>query len=264
MQPARVEAPLQVPPEHGRTLELVREPSPGLEPRYRVSVVHQDGDDRRCEGGFVLMRLAEQIPYDWIADNTRWMRKPQTYGSTAEALAATARVYRRSLWDDQDAYVEFWCEKDAVAGVLYEVTDLYTVPLMVGRGFSSLTFLASAAEAIKDQRRSAYLYHFGDFDPSGVEIARNVEKRLRQLAPNADITFQRMAVTPEQIEKWNLPTRPNKTTDSRTRNFTGKASVELDAISADELRRGGAGPHRADRARGAGRLAGPRRSVGYP
>jgi hypothetical protein len=68
------------------------------------------------------MRLAGQIEFGWIADNTRWMRKPKTHSSLEEALSETARTYRRSVWDDQDAYVEIWLEKDALAGVLIEVT----------------------------------------------------------------------------------------------------------------------------------------------
>jgi hypothetical protein len=123
-----------------------------------------------------------------------------------------------------------------LAGVLYDVTDPWDVPLMVTRGYSSLSFLAGAAEAIAAQDRPVYLYYFGDFDPSGLDIPRHVEAQLRDLAPESDITFQRMAVTPEQITVLDLPTRPTKTSDSRSRAFTGRASVELDAIPPGELR----------------------------
>ena len=44
-----------------------------------------------------------------------------------------------------------------------------------------------------------------------------------------------MAVTPEQIEEWSLPTRPTKQSDSRSKGF-GDLSVELDAIEPDALR----------------------------
>jgi hypothetical protein len=58
---------------------------------------------------------------------------------------------------------------------------------------------------------------------------------LRELAPDADIYFERLAVTPEQIDVWRLPSRPTKQTDSREKGF-GDISVELDAISPDNLR----------------------------
>ena len=60
------------------------------------------------------MRRAGMLPFRWIADNTRWVRRPRTYGSIAHALRETAMFYRRSLWDSADAYVEIWLEKDAL------------------------------------------------------------------------------------------------------------------------------------------------------
>jgi hypothetical protein len=43
-------------------------------------------------------------------------------------------------------------------------------------------------------------------------------------------------VTREQVERWNLPTRPTKQTDTRARKFGSATSVELDAIPASQLR----------------------------
>lgn len=106
---------------------------------------------------------------------------------------------------------------------------------MVARGYASLSFLHEAAEAIAAEDRPAYIYHLGDFDPSGVNAAEKIEETLRQYAPVAEIHFTRLAVLPHQIAAWNLPTRPTKTTDSRSRNF-GDISVELDAIDARQLR----------------------------
>ena len=54
-------------------------------------------------------------------------------------------------------------------------------------------------------------------------------------ARDADITFERIAVTPEQITAWALPTRPTKRSDTRSKNF-GEISVELDAIEPNQLR----------------------------
>ena len=37
------------------------------------------------------MRWARDIPFGWIADNTRWMRKPRTYSSVEDALKAPVK-----------------------------------------------------------------------------------------------------------------------------------------------------------------------------
>jgi hypothetical protein len=184
----------------------------------------------------VDMREAGEIPFEWIADNTRWMRKPATFTGLESCLANTSRFYRRDLWAAMPVYVEVWCEKDALAGVLMEETEVYDVPLMVARGYASLSFLHSAAEAIRAKGKPAYFYHFGDLDPSGVDAARDIEAKLRRYAPEAEIYFERPAVTREQVKQWNLPTRPTKQTDTRAKKFGSAISVELDAIPASRLR----------------------------
>ena len=113
---------------------------------------------------------------------------------------------------------------------------MYDVPLMVARGYASLSFLHSAAEYINDLEVPAYIYHLGDFDPSGVNAGEKIEETLREMAPDAEIHFERIAVTPEQIGEWDLPTRPTKATDTRSKGF-GDISVELDAIEPDQLAR---------------------------
>jgi len=189
----------------------------------------------KIQTDLVLMRRSGELPYSWLADATRWMRKPATFDGIEEALADCARHYRKALWRDAGAYVEIWLEKDALAGVVYPVTDTYDVPLMVARGYASLSFLHSAAEAISERDVPVYIYHLGDFDPSGVNAGEKIEETLRELAPDAEIYFERLAVTHEQINVWNLPTRPTKQSDSRAKGF-GAISVELDAISPDNLR----------------------------
>lgn len=105
---------------------------------YQATVV---GAVEKSEAGYnkvqtdlVKMRQAGELPYGWLADNTRWQRRPNTYSSVEQALNDTAHLYRKSLWDDADCYVEIWLEKDALSGVVYPVTDQYDVPLMVARG----------------------------------------------------------------------------------------------------------------------------------
>ncbi len=181
------------------------------------------------------MRRSGEIPFGWIADNTRWMRKPASYSSLSDMLTESQRFYRRALWDDQDAYVEIWLEKDALSGVLYDVTAEFDVPLMVTRGYPSISYLYEAAEAIAETEKPAYLYYFGDYDPSGCDITRAVESGIREFAPDADIHFERVAVTPAQIAAWRLPSRPTKQSDSRSEGFDGD-SVEVDSIPPATLR----------------------------
>ena len=195
-----------------------------------------EGGYRKVQVDLVEMRRSGLLPYGWLADSTRWMRKPRSYRDMADALTATAQLYRRDLWADAATRVEVWLEKDALAGVVYPVTAAYDVPLMVTRGYASLSFLHAAAEEIAEAQRPTFICHLGDFDPSGVDAARKVEETLRGMAPEAEIHFERLAVTARQLAELDLPSRPTKVSDTRAANF-GDISVELDAIPAATLRR---------------------------
>lgn len=209
------------------------------------------------------MRLNGELPWHWLADNTRWMHKPRTYGGIDDLLDRSQRAYRRALWDPatNPDYCEVWIEKDALSGVFYDVTEEYDVPLMPCKGYPSLSFLRQAAETIVRQLKarkglewnvelnamaSAHVYYFGDFDPSGADISRSTEARLREFITELSdgmecveqlcFHFHRVAVNFEQIEAMNLPTRPTKKTDSRSAKFGHNVSVEVDAINPDTLR----------------------------
>lgn len=196
------------------------------EGEYKTTVIRLLGE----------MRRSGEVPFEWLADNTRWIRKPDTDSSLELALKRTREAYRRSVWDDQDVYVEVWLEKDALAGVLYDVTEQWDVPLMVTRGYASLSYLHAAAQTINRRKKPAFLYYLGDHDPSGCDITRAVDEGIREFAPKAQITFERIAVTPDQIRDMGLITRPTKTTDSRSKGFEGE-SVEVDAIPPKALKR---------------------------
>ncbi|MFI5387092.1 MAG: hypothetical protein ACHQ50_13345 [Fimbriimonadales bacterium] len=181
------------------------------------------------------LRRDDYIPYRWITDGTRWSINSRSFDGMEDFRSQMVGFYRRALWNDQDHYVEVFTEKDAIAGILSPITGEWNVPLNVVRGFSSETFLWTLAQDIITIDKPTYLYYFGDWDPSGVLGAHDVERRLRGFAPDAEIHFERVAVTPEQIQDWDLPTRPTKKTGTHHKDFDGE-SVEVDAIGAPRLR----------------------------
>jgi hypothetical protein len=205
----------------------------------RALVDKSENGYERVQEALLRMRRVGDIPYGWIADSTRWRLKPSSYKSIGEALDQLATRYRKSLWEDIDAYVEIWLEKDALSGVVYPITGEYDVGLHVARGFSSETFLYATAEAIETVGKPTFIYHLGDHDPSGRAAGASIEEALRRLAPDASIHFERLGVTEAQIRQYSLPLRPTKKSDKRAEKFTeryGEGSVELDALHPDVLR----------------------------
>ncbi|HZA30295.1 MAG TPA: hypothetical protein VE462_02115 [Propionibacteriaceae bacterium] len=181
------------------------------------------------------LRRSGRLPYQWIADGTRWHIKQPSWNTVEDALSDAAASYRRALWQDQGVYLEIWSEKEAISSIVSPITEAWDVPLMVARGFASESFLWTTASTIRRQGEPTVIYQLGDHDPSGLAAWKHVQTNLREFAPEVDMHFERLAVTKSQISEYNLPTRPTKTTDSRARNFEGE-SVEIDAIPTAILR----------------------------
>lgn len=180
------------------------------------------------------MRIAGDLPFAWIVDHTRRRRVTETWDSVDEAVQDTARFYRKSALKTSPAYIEIWVEKDALSGIMWDVTSEYDVPLLSSKGMPSLTFLHSTSEQIEwewqARERPSYIYQFGDHDPTGALIPRTIETRLREFCPTAPLTVERVSLTPEQITQHRLPTRPTKREgNSHAHRFEGE-SVELDAL----------------------------------
>jgi len=206
---------------------------------YRVvsaGVVDKTDAGYQLVGRQVLkLRRAGRLPYSWITDGTRYIVKPESWLDVDQMLSDAASSYRRMLWHDQYDRVQIFTEKDAITGVIEGVTGEWDVPIGVLRGYASESFAWSVAESLRWQYQHTYLYQLGDHDPSGVDAWRNFEEKVRGFVPDAKVTFERIAVLPEQIESLNLLTRPTKKSDSRSANFTGE-SVEVDAIPPSVLR----------------------------
>jgi hypothetical protein len=189
------------------------------------------------------MRMSDRIPFEWIIDESRPRHELQTYNNIADAARDTAKFYRRNALRDCPDYLEIWCEKQALAGIIADAADECDVPVVVSKGMPSLTQLYRTAKEIiaaAKAGKEAYLYQFGDHDPSGVLIPETIQRRLSELCQRFDLpgpTVKRVALTDQQVDEFDLPTRPTKREgNSHANKFEGD-SVELDALPAAELRR---------------------------
>ncbi len=178
-----------------------------------------------------IMREAGELPWEWIVDGSRMVRRRASYNGLQTFMEDMQAMYRRDLWADSGVHVEIWCESNSIAGVLIDTTWDLDISLFPCGGQSSKTFLYNSAKHIESLRKPTHIYYFGDYDQSGVWIGSNVQTKLQSYAPNADITFKRVAVTAEQIEELNLPTSPPKKEGDPFGN-----TVEIEAIEPDVLR----------------------------
>lgn len=227
-------------------VEIVMEAAPtGVRFVYYRAV--SKGIVPKTDNGYVkvqraLMHLRENgtIPWTSIVDSSRWMRKPETWGSVEEMLTDAAASYRRDLWRTADTRVEVWCESESVAGVIGSETFRWDVPLFPIKGQTSAAFAYAAAMEYRTDPRPVVIYYVGDRDPAGLEIEANLASKLRKHSGRTDIEVVRLACTPEQVSAMSLIGSPSKKKswnhpEYGRMPFTGLA-IEVEAIDAPVLR----------------------------
>ncbi|MDQ2880489.1 MAG: hypothetical protein M3Y48_04295 [Actinomycetota bacterium] len=232
---------------HDAIYEITRESQPtGIRFVYYRAVVtglvpKTDPGYAKVQRALMVMRESERIPYSWIVDSTRWMRKPDSWDTVEQMVEEMSAGYRRNLWSTTDTVVEIWVESESVAGVLYPVTSRWDVPLYPCKGQSSVTFAYEAAQQYKHDHRPVSIYYVGDHDPAGLEIEAQLGMKLRKHSGRDDLTLRRLACTPEQVARFDLPgTQPKKSSYRDPISglhvpWSGQA-VEVEALEPNYLR----------------------------
>lgn len=184
-------------------------------------------------------RLAGLIDWDHIVDRTRNLRRNQHFQDPSHIIQAAAASYRLDKWANQPNRVEVWIEKDALIGVIEGTCRRLDVPYFAARGYTSQSEMWEAArrlQRIRDQGQTPIVLYFGDHDPSGMDMTRDVVDRFKLFAGGFDV--ERLALNWDQVERYNPPPNPAKMTDSRAKAYIaefGRSSWELDALDPATL-----------------------------
>ncbi|MEP3114117.1 hypothetical protein [Nisaea sp.] len=196
-------------------------------------------------------RMAGYIDWEAIEDRTRFLRSNPHWSSTQHILRTVSEQYAIDKWKGQDARVEVWIEKDALVGVIENVCRTEDVPFFACRGYSSQSELWRASQRIYDhviEEQRVVVIHLGDHDPSGIDMTRDIEDRLRTfldwhgayVGRGEDVEVRRIALNMSQVEEFSPPPNPAKLTDSRVDGYLrkfGSSSWELDALDPRHIER---------------------------
>jgi hypothetical protein len=139
-----------------------------------------------------------------------------------------------------------WCESDSIAGTIDEVTRPLGIGLYPCQGQAPKTFARNAARAYLRIGKPVTILYVGDWDPSGLAIARSLEERLRRYSDDeVDITFTRLALTVDDITSRDLIRHEVNEKDVNFKRFTEvcesvglvpQDAVEVEALGANVLR----------------------------
>lgn len=203
-------------------------------PRLPEQVAKTERGYTQVQNRLTRMRRDGKIPYHWISDSTRRGWHVPTFSNPGELIRRYAGLYRVDLWRDVPEHVEVWAESRSIAGILESVCNELAVSLYPTGGFSSLTLTYEAAAEIDRQgKERAVILYVGDYDAAGVTIDAKVQEELERHCVTP-IEFQRLAINPEQIRQYDLPTKPRKATERRRVDIL--ETVEAEAMPPDILR----------------------------
>jgi hypothetical protein len=212
-------------------------------------------------------RMSGIVDWNAIEDRLRQVDRPSSWSSPKAILEAALSGYRKDRMKDQANYIEVWVEKDALSGVLSRVTYQYGIPIMVNRGYSSASAMYDSYNRFRgaiDRDQNCKLLYLGDFDPSGIDMIRDIRDRIQEFLMKTWIDeheeddqeendvrvenftkwfFEKfeiipIALTRDQIDEYDPPENPAKRTDPRAKDFIaehGTSSWEVDALRPEVL-----------------------------
>lgn len=184
-------------------------------------------------------RMSGMVDWNTIEDRVRQTIMPGQFDDMSDFIQAAINSYRRHRWKDQAHYVEVVIEKEALSGILRPLTTKYHVLLLPNKGYSSASAIHEAAQRITYQtmhRKKCHILYLGDHDPSGNDMVRDIRERLAEF--RCIVSVEKIALTMEQIERYDPPPNPAKLTDPRSEKYVteyGNQSWELDALKPEVL-----------------------------
>jgi len=203
---------------------------------------------KRLSRIMVKAREDGDVPLNCIEDRSRRVlgRGDMGYNSAEEYLKKKITTLQDSwksftmpMWDDQPKNVMISLEKDALSRLVSREANRFSVRTFPTRGYPSFSYVQEMSRYITNQLggKPTVVLYFGDFDPSGVDIERDLSERLEKYGAK-DFTVKRIALTADQIKKYRLPPMPVKMSDARADSFLeehGDRAVELDALDPNLL-----------------------------
>ncbi len=176
-------------------------------------------------------------PWDGIHDSLRKVQRVSAWQDLPNFFSTVKRAYTRDYWQDQPRQVEVWVEKDTIHGTVAPLVEEYQVPLLVARGYLSVSAKNEARQRLARKPRT--IIYIGDHDPSGINMLEQAAEWIRERCEaGVDLEIDRIAITDEDHADQALPHLPINSKDTRALDYLarfGAQVVEVEALPPVEL-----------------------------
>ncbi|MGO2746741.1 hypothetical protein [Microbacterium sp.] len=164
-----------------------------------------------------------------FVDNGREIHRAYADVSPSATLTAAAKYYRLDRSIGQPFQVWMLAEKRGMTSAMRASFEKYGVRIIGLGGYASQTLLDDVRREIVRDGRPAIGIYGGDFDATGQDIPRHFQD-----GTGSWVEWVQVALTADQVEEYNLPENPGKTTDTRSAAFAERhgrlVQVEIDAL----------------------------------
>jgi hypothetical protein len=137
---------------------------------------------------------------------------------------------------EQTYKLVFVGEKSSLADVLVPVADEYHADLYLPTGEISDTLLYQMARIGGEDGRPMVVLYFSDCDPSGWQMPVSVSRKLQAFRTlefhELEFEVHRVALTPDQVREYGLPSTPMKATERRADKWQAAMGIEQTEIDA--------------------------------
>jgi hypothetical protein len=127
-------------------------------------------------------------------------------------------------------------EKSSLEDVLSPIAESHEADLYLPTGEISDTLIYQMAKIGADDGRPMVVLYFSDADPAGwqmpISVARKLQAMQVSLFPELDFEVHRVALTPDQVREYGLPSTPLKDTELRGNAWQAAMGVEQTEIDA--------------------------------
>lgn len=127
-------------------------------------------------------------------------------------------------------------EKSSLHDALHPLAGRYQADLYLPTGEPSDTMLHQMASIGAGDGRPMRVLYFSDADPSGWQMPISVGRKLQALKvllyPELQFELYRVALTPDQVREYELPSTPLKATERRADKWRTAMRVEQTEIDA--------------------------------
>jgi hypothetical protein len=173
---------------------------------------------RYIEEATLHLRDSFLIDYGMIRDGRRTTLYCGRWQSLDAMLDYESTAFTLDLWSEAPVQAMVWIEKTDLGTAIHPRATALGLHVYPASGFTGVSYLYKGIADLEEDGRPIVIFELMDKDSSGDLMVEVIERRLEDFAQQLGIEidhFVRVALTRDQVDAHQIPTRPQKDSTHR-------------------------------------------------